>query len=238
MVPSPVHGLFSRPASTVPALSSFPPNSNPPPLFPRKLHHPIQPSTAVSRRDLVSLSSLSLLPPLLRPSPATAFSIGISGPKDWLKEQKKKTSKFLFAPVDASRQSLRTAYLLLTTKDSDYSDKDMEEIQSLLRSAARDCVPGERNSFVSFQAKTGVEVCTFRLIVNNASSLLRNKDPVKLQAEAILNYLIRSFASLQDVANEADIKLPSERQRMADSLMATISSLDKFEQGVKDCLEV
>lgn len=45
------------------------------------------------------------------------------------------------------------------TKDSDYSDKDMEEIQSLLRSAARDCVPGERNSFVAFQAKTGVEVC-------------------------------------------------------------------------------
>lgn len=34
----------------------------------------------------------------------------------------------------------------------------MEEVQILLRSAARDCVPGDRNSFVSFQANTGVEV--------------------------------------------------------------------------------
>ena len=34
----------------------------------------------------------------------------------------------------------------------------MEEVQRLLSSAARDCVPEERNSFVSFQANTGVEV--------------------------------------------------------------------------------
>ncbi|XP_024021991.1 uncharacterized protein LOC21385197 [Morus notabilis] len=238
MVPPSGHRLISRPASPFPAFSSLPSNSNPPPLFPKEHHHRLQPPIAISRRDLASLSFLSLFPSLFRPAPATAFSIGISGPKDWLKEQKKKASKFLLAPIDASRQSLHTAYLLLTTKDSDYSNKDMEEIQNLLRSAARDCVPGERNSFVAFQANTGVEVCTFRLIVKNASSLLQNKDPVKLQAEAILNYLIRSFTSLQDVANQADIKLPSERQRIADSLMATISSLDKFEQGIKDCLEV
>ena len=43
-------------------------------------------------------------------------------------------------------------------KDSDYSSKDMEEVQRLLSSAVRDCVPGERNSFVAFQANTGVEV--------------------------------------------------------------------------------
>uniref|UniRef100_A0A803NN18 Uncharacterized protein n=1 Tax=Cannabis sativa TaxID=3483 RepID=A0A803NN18_CANSA len=87
----------------------------------------------------------------------------------------------------------------------------MEEIQSLLRSAARDCVIEERNSFVAFQANTGVEVCTFRLIVKNAASLLGDKDPLKLEAEAILADLIRSFSSLQTVANEADIQLPSER---------------------------
>ena len=29
----------------------------------------------------------------------------------------------------------------------------------MLNSAARDCVPEDRNSFVAFQAKTGVEVC-------------------------------------------------------------------------------
>ncbi|KAF4346918.1 hypothetical protein CsatB_008722 [Cannabis sativa] len=224
-----------------PALSTFPPNSKSTLLFfsPKlQHHHHLQPLPKFSRRDLASLSFLALLPSLSTPAPATAFSIGISGPKDWLKDQKKKSSKFLLAPIDASRESLRSAYLLLNAKDSDYSEKDMEEIQSLLRSAARDCVIEERNSFVAFQANTGVEVCTFRLIVKNAASLLGDKDPLKLEAEAILADLIRSFSSLQTVANEADIQLPSERQRIADSLTNAISFLDKFEQGVKDCLEI
>jgi hypothetical protein len=34
-------------------------------------------------------------------------------------------------------------------------------------------------------------VCTFRLIVKNAASLLGKKDPVKLEAEALLDNLIR-----------------------------------------------
>ncbi|PON83375.1 plasma membrane fusion protein [Trema orientale] len=226
-----------------PAFSTFPPNSKPrtTPLFfffP-KLHHRLQPLARISRRDLAySLSFLALLPSIAPPPPAAAFSIGISGPKDWLKDQKKKSSKFLLAPIDASREILRSAYLLLKDRDSEYSNKDMEEIQRLLRSAARDCVPGERNSFVAFQANTGVEVCTFSLIVKNAASLLGKNDPIKLEAEAILNDLIRSFTSLQALANEADIQLPSERQRIADSLTDAISSLDKFEQGIKDCLEI
>ncbi|KAK3038113.1 hypothetical protein RJ639_029567, partial [Escallonia herrerae] len=169
---------------------------------------------------------------------------------------------------------------------SDYADKDLEEIQGLLRSAARDCVPQDRNSFVTFQANTGVE-----LVVNNASSLLGDKDPVKLEAESKLSDLIRSFRSLNGVANKTDIHLASSRKRrvsmalekgdhvkghmplvvlsfdfltwgstpgklplttvlrylfncfccrqnVADALLDTISSLDKFEQGIKDCLEI
>lgn len=46
-------------------------------------------------------------------------------------------------------------------KQSDYTNKDLEEVQKMFRSAARDCVPQERNSFVAFQANTGVEVCIF-----------------------------------------------------------------------------
>lgn len=42
--------------------------------------------------------------------------------------------------------------------DADYTDEDLEKFQNFFRSAARDCVPQERNSFVSFQANTGVEV--------------------------------------------------------------------------------
>uniref|UniRef100_A0A5B6ZZA1 Chloroplast thylakoid membrane n=1 Tax=Davidia involucrata TaxID=16924 RepID=A0A5B6ZZA1_DAVIN len=191
----------------------------------------------ISRREAALLSIIALVPSLSLPAPATAFSIGISGPKDWLREQKKKASKFLLAPIDASRNSLRAAYLFLTNSNSDFAVKDMEEIQTLLRSAARDCVPQERNSFVTFQASTGVEVCTFRLVVKNASSLLDDKDPVKLEAEADLSELIRSFTSLNGMANEANILLPSSRQKVADALMDTISSLNKFEQGIKDCLE-
>ncbi|KAG8654663.1 uncharacterized protein LOC110615529 [Manihot esculenta] len=192
----------------------------------------------ISRRDVALLSFLALVPFLSQPAPATAFSIGISGPKDWLKEQKKKASKFLLAPIDASREILRSAYLSLTTSEVEYTPKELEEFQRLLRSAARDCIPQERNSFVAFQANTGVEVCTFRLIVKNASSLLDKEDPAKLEAEAMLNDLIRSFTSLNGLVNETGIQDTSNRKKVADALMNTISSLNKFEQGVKYCLEV
>ncbi|KAG2666664.1 hypothetical protein I3760_15G073900 [Carya illinoinensis] len=226
--------------TTLNGLFSFPPN---PPnskqaLFPKPPNH--QPFRIhISRRDAASLSFLALVP-FFSPvaPPASAFSIGISGPKDWLKEQKRKASKFLLAPIDASRESLRSAYLLLTAVGSEYTNEDLENVQVLLRSAARDCVPQDRNSFVSFQASTGVEVCTFRLVVKNAASLLDNKDPVKLEAEAILTDLIRSFTSLNGLASEVDIQVASNRQNVAAALMDTISCLDKFEQGIKECLEV
>lgn len=187
----------------------------------------------LSRRDAALLSFLALVPS----APASAFSVGISGPKDWLKDQKKKTAKYILAPIDASREILRSAYLWLTDSQSEFKEEKLEEVQRLLKSAARDCVPQDRNSFVAFQANTGVEVCTFRLIVKNAASLLDKKDPAKLEAEAILDDLIRSFTSLDGLANEANVQLASDRQKVADALMNTISSLDKFEQGVKDCLE-
>ncbi|KAF2324574.1 hypothetical protein GH714_015378 [Hevea brasiliensis] len=209
------------------------PSPSKPPISKQKLltkrqenHLYLTSQISIYRRDAALLSFLTLVPFLSQPAPATAFSIGISGPKDWLKEQKKKASKFLLAPIDASREILRSAYLLLR----------IEEFQRLLRSAARDCIPQERNSFVAFQANTGVEVCTFRLIVKNASSLLDKEDPAKLEAEAMLNDLIRSFTSLNGLANETDIQVTSNRKKVADALTNTISSLNKFELGVKDCL--
>ncbi|KAM7517183.1 hypothetical protein LguiA_006766 [Lonicera macranthoides] len=222
----------------------FPPNSPPPPHS--KPHQQLlqRPSLTrfnkTSRREaVVLLSVLALIPSSLpQPSPATALSFGISGPKDWLREQKKKASKFVLAPIDASRNSLQTAYLLLTNGNSEYANTDLQEVQKLLNSAARDCIPNERNSFVSFQASSGVEVCTFTLVVSNAASLLDKKDPVKLEAEAKLSDLIRSFTSLNGVTNETDIQLASNRQKVADALMDTISSLNKFEQSIKDCLEI
>ncbi|XP_042494411.1 uncharacterized protein LOC122073826 isoform X2 [Macadamia integrifolia] len=164
-----------------------------------------------TRRNVSLLSLLAVIPSLYQPLSASAFSIGFSGPKEWLKEQKKKASKFLLAPIDASRESLHRVYLLLTASDFDYLSVDLGEVQGLLRSAARDCVPQERNSFVSFQSNTGVEVCTFRLLVNNASSLLENKNPVKLETEAMLDDLISSFTFLNGVIGKTDIQLASNR---------------------------
>ncbi|PKI34272.1 hypothetical protein CRG98_045323 [Punica granatum] len=138
-----------------------------------------------------------------------------------------------------ARPSPAAAFSIGIFRDSDYTNKDLEEVLRLSKSAARDCVPQDRNSFVNFQANTGVEVCTFKLIVKNAASLLADKDPVKLEAEAILDNLIRSFSSLNGLANEMDLQPTSNsRQRAVDALKDTISSLDKFEQAIKDCLEV
>lgn len=40
----------------------------------------------------------------------------------------------------------------------DDTNQEIEEVQRLFRSAARDCVAEDRSSFVAFQANTGVEV--------------------------------------------------------------------------------
>nr|ACU16829.1 unknown [Glycine max] len=209
--------------STVIARSSLPPKRNVSP----------SPFSTLSRRGIALLSFLSLS----LSAPASAIEIGMSGPKNWLKDQKKKASKYLLAPIDASRQILRSAYLTLTETDAAYTDEDLEKIRQLFISAARDCVPQDRNSFVTFQANTGVEVCTFRLIVKNAASLLGNKDPVKLKAEALLDNLIRSFTSVSGMASKTNIQLASDRKKIADAVSDTISDLDKFELGIRDCLE-
>lgn len=123
--------------------------------------------------------------------------------------------------------------------ESEFGVNDWEDVQKLLKSAARDCVPQDRNSFVEFQSTTGVEVCTFRLIVKNAASLLDDKDPIKLEAEAKLSDLIRSFVVLSGVAGDTNNQVASNsRQRIANALQDTISSLNDFEQGIKNCLEV
>ncbi|PNX82567.1 WW domain-binding protein 11-like [Trifolium pratense] len=139
--------------ATVCALNSFSTIVTAQSSFPPKRNLPISSSHIFSRRDIALLSLFSL-----SAAPASAIDFGISGPKDWLKEQKKKSFKFLLAPVDASRESLRSVYLYLTAETgASYTDEDLQKFQELFRSAARDCVPEDRNSFVAFQANTGVE---------------------------------------------------------------------------------
>ncbi|GJY76475.1 hypothetical protein Tco_0481591 [Tanacetum coccineum] len=218
------------PSSTTIFRTIFPPKSPPP-----QQQQLVTPTTRREATAAVILASIASL--LSHPPPATAFSFGISGPKDWLRDQKKKAAKYLLAPIDASRNSLNSAYILITGSGTS-PEKDLEEVQRLLISASRDCIPQERNSVVTFQSKTGVEVCTFKLVLKNAASLLDDKDPIKLEAEAKLGDLERSFSSLNSVANGTAPQLVPDRQKVADALMDTISSLNNFEQGIKDCLEI
>ncbi|KAG9143781.1 hypothetical protein Leryth_011443 [Lithospermum erythrorhizon] len=215
------------------SLTPPPPLLSPPPPQHKQLHH-------ISRRNAAVL--LALIAPLMpslhyHPPLAHAFSLGISGPKDWLREQKKKSAKYLLAPIDASRNSLQVAYQLISKDETgnEEKEKDLEEVKLLLRSAARDCVVEDRNSIVAFQANSGVEVCTFTLIVKNAADLLDKMDPVKLEAESRLSYLIRSFGYLYSAIDE---NVASNRQKVMDALMDTMSSLNNFEKGVRDCLEI
>lgn len=48
--------------------------------------------------------------------------------------------------------------------DKEFGEDDLIEVQNLLVSAARDCVPQDRNTFVEFQANTGVEVKNLRAL--------------------------------------------------------------------------
>ncbi|XP_073004869.1 uncharacterized protein [Typha latifolia] len=180
---------------------------------------------------------LFLLPSIASSSAASAFSFGISGPKEWLREQKKKAAKFVLAPIEASRKSLSDAHLLLTS-GTDSEVEEIEEVRRLLGSAARDCVPEQRNSIVAFQSRTGVEVCTFSLLVKNAASLLDERDPVKLEAEARLSDVVRSFSALGNLMDDDHFHLATDRDKLRDGLMDTISALNKFEQGIKDCLGI
>ncbi|GAA0153308.1 hypothetical protein LIER_43221 [Lithospermum erythrorhizon] len=81
----------------------------------------------------------------------------------------------------------------------------------------------------------GYQVCTFRLIVKNAADLLDKMDPVKLEAESRLSNLVRSFGYLYSAIDE---NVASNRQKVVDALMDTMPSLNNFEQGVRDWLEI
>ncbi|KAL0314697.1 UNVERIFIED_CONTAM: hypothetical protein Sangu_2314100 [Sesamum angustifolium] len=235
-LPNPLYRHRSCRRSAASKTSKLSPISILPPLVPRNQHTL---TAKCSRFSLVNHHSPSPLSPPTAPRYRVVIRHLYSRPKEWLKEQKKKSAKFLLAPVDASRNILQSAYLLLMKSEAEFGENDLGEVQKLLVSAARDCVPQDRNSFVEFQANTGVEVCTFRLIVKNASSLLDDKDPVKLEAEAKLSDLIRSFSSLNGIARESGVRLTSDsRQRAAGALKDTISSLNNFEQVIKDCLQV
>ncbi|XP_022679177.1 WW domain-binding protein 11, partial [Setaria italica] len=131
-------------ASASPLRESSRPQPQPPP--------PAPPSLASRRAALLALAMVAAP---ARPFAAAAFSLGIPGPKELLREQKKKSASFLLAPIAASRDTLLKAQALLASPNA--SAEDAEEVRGRIGAAGRDCVPRQRNSIVAFQSKTGVE---------------------------------------------------------------------------------
>ncbi|KAJ6839378.1 uncharacterized protein M6B38_315330 [Iris pallida] len=202
----------------------------------RPKENPNSPPTPRRTALLLLLSSLPAAIPSPSPASALSLSFGIQGPKEWLKDQKRKASRFVLAPIEASRRGLRSAYSLLES-DSPLA-ANSEEIQGILAAVSRDCVPQARTSLVAFQSGAGVEVCTFSLILNNAASLLEKDDPVKLEAEARLADVVKSLSNVGKVVEGSDFQLVSDREKVKDGLTDAVAALDKFEQGIKDCLGV
>ncbi|KAG8098364.1 hypothetical protein GUJ93_ZPchr0013g35934 [Zizania palustris] len=149
---------------------------------------------------------------------------------------KKKSARFLLAPIAASREILLKAQSLLAS--ANVGAEDAEEVGRLLGAAGRDCVPRKRNSLVALQSRTGVEVCTFSLILKNAASLLTDKDPLKVEADTRLAELIQSFSDLGTVVDNSNFELTADREKMKDGFLGTISAIGKFEQAIKDCLGI
>jgi len=190
------------------------------------------------RRGVISAAALAMLSAFCSNCPSShAFSLGISGPKEWLKGQKQKTAKFLFAPINASRDRLDSALLLLSGADGS-SFGDYEEAGRLVKVAARDCMPAQPGSIVEMQTRTGVEVCTFRLVLKNAASLLDKDDPLKVNADAALDALIRSFVALDRLLADGAAGATSRRENVMGALKETTVALDSFERGVRNCLGI
>ncbi|GJN23153.1 hypothetical protein PR202_gb10776 [Eleusine coracana subsp. coracana] len=218
--PATVRPSLQRTAAAASSLhESSKPQPTPPDLIPRR----------------AALLALVLVASPARPASA-AFSFSIPGPKELLREQKKKSASYLLAPIAASRDTLVKAQALLASPNA--SAGDAEEVRGRIGAAGRDCVERQRNSIVAFQSRTGVEAFTFSLILRNAASLLADKDPLKVEADTRLGELIQSFTDLGTVVESSNFELPDDRKKMMDGLGSTISAIDKFEQSVKDCLGI
>jgi hypothetical protein len=107
-------------------------------------------------------------------------------------------------------------------------------------------MPAQPGSITEIQTRTGVEVCTFRLVLKNAASLLDKNDPLKVNADAALDALIRStfpftfwsFVALDRLLADGAAGATSRRENVMGALKETTVALDSFERGVRNCLGI
>ncbi|KAG6585830.1 hypothetical protein SDJN03_18563, partial [Cucurbita argyrosperma subsp. sororia] len=98
------------------------------------------------------ISFLAAMPSLFLPAPAAALNLGISNAFDYSNKDMENVRRMLMTGIPLFN------FKLVAANAFDYSNKDMENVRRMLMSVARHCVLKDRNSFVQFQASTGVEV--------------------------------------------------------------------------------
>eukprot|EP00850_Spirogloea_muscicola_P020802 SM000227S07448 [mRNA] locus=s227:154871:157281:+ [translate_table: standard] len=175
--------------------------------------------------------------------PRPAHALGFSGLKDLLTEQKKRTADFLYRPIERSRAKLDQVLRLVGVEVA--GDDALREAIDLTTAAARDCILPNAGSLAGFQLSTGIEasahslcllVCTFKLILKNAASLLDNADARKLDGEAALADLVRNFTALKGELLDSVSKRTGERSGLTAAVKDTVAALDNFQASIKEVL--
>eukprot|EP00850_Spirogloea_muscicola_P007930 SM000041S15489 [mRNA] locus=s41:384384:386662:- [translate_table: standard] len=183
-----------------------------------------------------------------------------AGLKDLLTEQKKRTADFLYRPIERSRDKLDQVLRLVGVDMA--GDDALREAIDLTTAAARDCILPNAASFAGFRLRTGIEanvrlpspkafwhivklhnskapkitVCTFKLILKNAASLLDNADARKLDGEAALADLVRKFTALKGELLDSVSKHTGERSNLTAAVKDTVAALDNFQASIKEVL--
>eukprot|EP00270_Netrium_digitus_P005584 TRINITY_DN17472_c0_g1_i1.p1 TRINITY_DN17472_c0_g1~~TRINITY_DN17472_c0_g1_i1.p1 ORF type:complete len:278 (+),score=55.67 TRINITY_DN17472_c0_g1_i1:36-836(+) len=196
--------------------------------------------SAVGRREatLGSFFSLSVASTVFEgvnyvASPPPAFGIGFSGLKEWLQEQKKKNVSVFLNPIAVSSSRLDQAVQALFS-DSEEEGRQYDEAMALVRDAALDCLPASGETTVSVQTQLGrVEVCTFKLILKNAGSLLDVQDKRLLQAEDMLRTLILSF---RDTYAKFTSPTPVGRNELISDIEQTQMYLTEYSSSIRNVL--
>eukprot|EP00850_Spirogloea_muscicola_P010318 SM000060S19650 [mRNA] locus=s60:369733:372113:+ [translate_table: standard] len=80
------------------------------------------------------------------------------------------------------------------------------------------------------------QVCTFKLILKNAASLLDNADARKLDGEAALADLVRKFTALKGELLDSVSNRTGERSDLTAAVKDTVTALDNFQASIKEVL--
>ncbi|GAQ88262.1 hypothetical protein KFL_004130080 [Klebsormidium nitens] len=167
--------------------------------------------------------------------PGNADALGSSFLKDRLKERKKDTFQILLYPIEASRVQLQKVHALLDSPS--LTPALYSEAKDLVQVSSRDCMPLEHYAGSQSVAAKFFEVCTFKLLVKNAVSLVDKADPKRVRAQQALVDLNRAFSELDDVLAVSLSSATSQgREQVLPVVVSTQEALDELEDGIRDAL--